>query len=80
MEIADCGVVRIPPFQPPMLSRFFQLESRGTTPGREVQAGITTFAAMAYILAVNPTILATTGMDKGAWSRSPRSRPHWPLC
>ena len=29
-------------------------------------AGLTTFAAMAYILAVNPDILATTGMDKGA--------------
>ena len=31
-----------------------------------MQAGLTTFAAMAYILAVNPSILATTGMDKGA--------------
>jgi len=49
-----------------MISRFFQLEARGTTPAREMQAGITTFAAMAYILAVNPAILATTGMDKGA--------------
>jgi len=49
-----------------MLSRFFQLERRGTTPLREMQAGLTTFAAMAYILAVNPSILATTGMDKGA--------------
>jgi AGZA family xanthine/uracil permease-like MFS transporter len=49
-----------------MLSRFFQLKRRGTTPLREVQAGLTTFAAMAYILAVNPSILAITGMDKGA--------------
>ena len=49
-----------------MVSRFFQLESRGTTPFREFQAGLTTFAAMAYILAVNPEILANTGMDKGA--------------
>ena len=31
-----------------------------------MQAGLTTFAAMAYILAVNPSILAATGMDKGA--------------
>jgi AGZA family xanthine/uracil permease-like MFS transporter len=31
-----------------------------------VVAGLTTFAAMAYILAVNPAILSTTGMDKGA--------------
>jgi AGZA family xanthine/uracil permease-like MFS transporter len=49
-----------------MVSRFFQLEKRGTTPFREFQAGLTTFAAMAYILAVNPSILANTGMDKGA--------------
>jgi AGZA family xanthine/uracil permease-like MFS transporter len=49
-----------------MLSRFFKLESRGTTQLREFQAGLTTFAAMAYILAVNPSILANTGMDKGA--------------
>jgi AGZA family xanthine/uracil permease-like MFS transporter len=49
-----------------MVSRFFQLESRGTTRFREFQAGLTTFAAMAYILAVNPSILANAGMDKGA--------------
>ena len=49
-----------------MLSRYFRLESRGTTPFREFQAGLTTFAAMAYILAVNPSILANAGMDKGA--------------
>ncbi|HEY1791886.1 MAG TPA: NCS2 family permease [Opitutaceae bacterium] len=49
-----------------MVSRFFKLESRGTTPFREFQAGLTTFAAMAYILAVNPAILAATGMDKAA--------------
>jgi AGZA family xanthine/uracil permease-like MFS transporter len=49
-----------------MLSRFFKLESRGTTALTEFQAGLTTFAAMAYVLAVNPSILANTGMDKGA--------------
>lgn len=32
----------------------------------EILAGITTFLTMAYILAVNPNILAATGMDKGA--------------
>ena len=32
----------------------------------ELIAGMTTFLTMCYILAVNPTILATTGMDKGA--------------
>jgi|UniRef100_UPI00404A9EB6 adenine/guanine/hypoxanthine permease len=45
-----------------MLNRFFKLEQHGTTIGREVQAGCTTFAAMAYILAVNPAILAAAGM------------------
>ena len=49
-----------------MLNHLFHLESRGTTPLREFQAGLTTFAAMAYILAVNPSILANTGMDKAA--------------
>ncbi len=45
-----------------MLNRFFKLDQHGTTPAREVQAGCTTFAAMAYILAVNPAILAAAGM------------------
>lgn len=33
---------------------------------KEIVAGITTFLTMAYILAVNPSILAATGMDQGA--------------
>jgi AGZA family xanthine/uracil permease-like MFS transporter len=45
-----------------MLNRLFKLDQHGTTPVREVQAGCTTFAAMAYILAVNPAILAAAGM------------------
>jgi AGZA family xanthine/uracil permease-like MFS transporter len=49
-----------------MLDRLFHLQALGTHARREILAGVTTFAAMAYILAVNPTILATTGMDKGA--------------
>ena len=49
-----------------MLQRLFQLDQNNTTVGRELQAGLTTFAAMAYILAVNPMILANTGMDKAA--------------
>lgn len=40
-----------------MLSRFFKLAENRTTFGREIAAGLTTFAAMAYILAVNPAIL-----------------------
>ncbi|MDO8539436.1 MAG: NCS2 family permease [Opitutaceae bacterium] len=49
-----------------MLTRVFKLAENQTTIGRELQAGLTTFAAMAYILAVNPAILAATGMDKAA--------------
>jgi AGZA family xanthine/uracil permease-like MFS transporter len=49
-----------------MLERVFRLREHGTTPGREVVAGLTTFAAMAYILAVNPDILANAGMPQPA--------------
>jgi AGZA family xanthine/uracil permease-like MFS transporter len=49
-----------------MLERWFALGSHKTTPVREIQAGLTTFAAMAYILAVNPSILADAGMDRAA--------------
>lgn len=49
-----------------MSTRFFKLAEAGTTPGREIQAGLTTFAAMAYILAVNPSILADAGMPRAA--------------
>jgi AGZA family xanthine/uracil permease-like MFS transporter len=48
------------------LKDFFQLSQHNTTVRRELGAGLTTFAAMAYILAVNPAILAATGMDRGA--------------
>ncbi len=49
-----------------MLNRLYQLDRNGTTVGRELQAGATTFAAMAYILAVNPLILANAGMPQAA--------------
>ena len=49
-----------------MLNRLFKLDENHTTPGREVQAGLTTFAAMAYILAVNPLILKDAGMPQAA--------------
>lgn len=48
------------------LERHFQLAALGTTVRTEITAGLTTFAAMAYILAVNPNILSVTGMDRGA--------------
>jgi len=46
--------------------RWFKFTERRTTLGTEVLAGATTFLAMAYIIIVNPNILATTGMDKTA--------------
>jgi len=49
-----------------MLKRFFQLEEHGTTLPREFMGGVTTFAAMAYILVVNPAILNNAGMDTQA--------------
>ncbi len=49
-----------------MFNRFFKLQEHGTTVSREVQAGLTTFAAMAYILAVNPLILESAGMPREA--------------
>ncbi len=48
------------------MERFFQLHANGTTVRREIIGGLTTFAAMAYILAVNPAILSIAGIDKGA--------------
>jgi len=48
------------------LDRWFKFTERKTTPGTEIIAGTTTFLAMAYIIFVNPNILATTGMDKTA--------------
>ncbi len=46
--------------------RFFHLPEHGSTLRREVVGGLTTFAAMAYVLAVNPAILSKTGMDPAA--------------
>lgn len=49
-----------------MLEKFFKLKENGTDAKTEILAGITTFMTMAYILAVNPSILAAAGMDQGA--------------
>ena len=48
------------------MERLFQLRKNGTNVSTEITAGITTFFAMAYIIAVNPGILSTTGMPWGA--------------
>lgn len=48
------------------MENFFKLKENGTTVRTEVVAGITTFMTMAYILAVNPSILSASGMDPNA--------------
>ena len=49
-----------------MLERVFKLSAHKTDVKTEVMAGITTFMTMAYILAVNPSVLSSTGMDSTA--------------
>src|ERR1041385_5976561 len=48
------------------IDKFFSLSAHRTTIRTEITAGLTTFAAMAYILAVNPAVLSASGMDVGA--------------
>ena len=49
-----------------MLEKIFHLKQNKTTVKTEIMAGITTFMTMAYILAVNPSILSAAGMDSTA--------------
>ena len=49
-----------------MFEKLFKLKQNGTNVKTEVMAGITTFMTMAYILAVNPSILSAAGMDSTA--------------
>ena len=49
-----------------MLQKIFGFDAKTMTVQKEVMGGITTFLTMAYILAVNPSILSATGMDAGA--------------
>ncbi len=49
-----------------MFEQLFKLKEHNTDIKTEVLAGITTFLTMAYIIFVNPSMLASTGMDQGA--------------
>ena len=49
-----------------MIEKIFKLESNNTSIGREILAGVTTFVTMAYIIFVNPQMMAVSGMDLGA--------------
>ncbi|MCJ2166911.1 NCS2 family permease [Leuconostoc citreum] len=48
------------------IANYFKLDELNTSIRTEFIAGLTTFASMAYILFVNPTVLGAAGMDKGA--------------
>jgi len=48
------------------MEKFFKLKENGTTVSTEIIAGLTTFFTMAYIIAVNPSILSQSGMEWGA--------------
>jgi len=48
------------------MEKFFKLKENGTNVRTEVVAGVTTFMTMAYILAVNPSILSASGMNPDA--------------
>ena len=49
-----------------MLEKIFKLKENNTNVKTEVMAGLTTFMTMAYILAVNPSILGDAGMNSTA--------------
>ena len=48
------------------IERYFGIDGQNSTIKTEILAGITTFLTMAYIIFVNPNVLADAGMDKGA--------------
>jgi len=48
------------------LERVFQVRARGSTVGREVVGGVTTFVTMSYVVFVHPAVLGMAGMDAGA--------------
>ena len=49
-----------------VIERYFGINGQNTTIKTEILAGVTTFLTMAYIIFVNPNVLADAGMDKGA--------------
>lgn len=49
-----------------MIEKVFKLKEHGTDVKTEIIAGATTFLAMVYILAINPSMLSAAGMDSGA--------------
>src|SRR5690606_3898441 len=56
----------VQPQNPGLLDRFFKLSEHRTSVKTELLAGLTTFVTMAYIIFVNPNIMAEAGIDHGA--------------
>ncbi len=52
--------------QPPCWDQFFQVTSRGSSLRTEIMAGVSLYFSLAYILVVNPAILAKGGFDAGS--------------
>ena len=48
------------------MDKFFKMQERGSSAGQELRAGLTTFLAMAYIIAVNPSLLVDAGIPSSA--------------
>lgn len=48
------------------MEKFFKMGERGSSTGQELRAGLTTFLAMAYIIAVNPSLLVAAGVPMNA--------------
>ena len=48
------------------MEQFFKMQERGSSVGQELRAGLTTFLAMAYIIAVNPSLLEAAGISASA--------------
>ncbi|KPL96590.1 MULTISPECIES: NCS2 family permease [Vibrio] len=49
-----------------ILEKLFKIKAHGSSVKDELMGGVTTFATMAYIIFVNPQIMAASGMDAGA--------------
>ncbi|WP_042862273.1 NCS2 family permease, partial [Pseudomonas aeruginosa] len=60
------GIYAATPPASGLLERLFKLRQHGTTVRTELAAGLTTFITMAYIIFVNPNIMADAGIDHGA--------------
>ena len=62
----DQHALALQPENPGLLDRFFKLSANRTSVKTELIAGLTTFFTMAYIIFVNPNIMAEAGIDHGA--------------